>query len=77
MAQYFEPAHLVENIRNRFVMFIGLRDDHTPPYAAATVFHHVPEQIKERKLIVDPWAHHHGRSDLETYIPRWAREDLE
>lgn len=75
MAQYFETAHLVKSIRNRFVMFIGLRDDHTPPYAAATVFHHVPEAIKKRKLIVDPWAHHHGRSDLETYIPRWADED--
>jgi len=77
MAQYFETAHLVKALRNRFVMFIGLRDDHTPPFAAATVFHHVPEDIRERKLIVDPWAHHHGRSDLATYIPRWAREDLD
>lgn len=76
MAQYFETAHLVKSLRNRLVMFIGLRDDHTPPYAAATVFHHVPETIRERKLIVDPWAHHHGRDDLKTYIPRWAREDL-
>jgi cephalosporin-C deacetylase len=75
MAQYFETAHLARNIRSRFVMFIGLLDDHTPPYAAATVFHYVPKRIRERKLIVDPWSHHTGRSDLHTFIPRWVRED--
>ena len=75
MAEYFETAHLMKNIRTRLVMFIGLRDDHTPPYAAATVFHHVPKDIKERRLLVGPYAHHHGREDLGTYIPRWAKED--
>lgn len=71
----FETAYLMPNIRARLVRFIGLLDDHTPPFAAATVFHHIPTTIRERKLIVDPWAAHHGRSDLETYIPRWAEED--
>jgi len=75
MAKYFETAYLVKNIRSRLVMFIGLRDDHTPPYAAATVFYHIPKNIKERKLIVDPEAHHQGREDLYAYIPRWTEED--
>ena len=75
MAQYFETAYLVPNIRSRFVMFIGLRDDHTPPFAAATVFNHTSVIMRERKLIVDPWSYHGGRCDLDQYIPRWAEED--
>jgi hypothetical protein len=39
------------------------------------VFHQTSRNMKERTLIVDPWMGHGGRSDLETYIPRWAAED--
>jgi len=75
MAQYFETAYLMPNIRSRLVMFIGLLDDHTPPFAAATIFNHTSAKMRERKLIVDPWMTHNGRSDLDTYIPRWEEED--
>ena len=56
-------------------MFIGLLDEHTPPFAAASVFHLTSKTTRERVLIVDPWSAHAGRSDLATYIARWAEED--
>jgi cephalosporin-C deacetylase len=74
MLGYFETAYLVRNLRSRLVVSVGLFDDHTPPHAAASVFNEVPLNIRERKLIVGPWIGHGGMPELETYIPRWARE---
>jgi len=75
MLMYFETAYLMKNIRSRMVMWVGLFDDHTPPHAAASVFYHTPENLKERKLLVGPWTGHGGNSELDKIIPRWAKED--
>lgn len=72
---YFDDVLLVPRIRSRIAVAVGLLDDHTPPHAAIQAFYQLSDQVREKILLVNPWAGHHSWDEVERILPSWIAED--